>query len=141
MLVGFFIGTVLSGALFLGPLRSATTRALEEEQPVSGSTTAEMDLSVLDVKLMLTTAAGEIKTEETRQFYQKLMESYDVDNFPIPTQEILDVNPVGLLPDLGRINRSAMTVPLEEAGKRIKDPDIANFYYKLLKDAGWNVQR
>jgi len=141
ILTGFFIGFVLTGALFLGPLRPTPSGA-EDPPPVSGNETVTIDLSQVDIKLMLTEADNSIRTEETRQFYETLMDSYGLADFPVwGNTTITDESSlVQLLPDMERINNSAIIVPLVETGKRIRDPDIARFYYKLLRDAGWDIE-
>jgi hypothetical protein len=139
MLVGFFVGIVLTGALFLGPLESSATVAEDGMEPVSGNTTEELDLSGLDVKQMLYTAGENILTEETQRYYETLLGEYDIDELPAPTEELLNSNPLAMLPDMGRVNNTAIMMPLEQAGKQIKDGEIAAFYYKLLRDAGWSI--
>lgn len=137
MLFGFGVGAALAAGLFLGPFQAASTNA-EETPPVSGNNT-EIDLSSLDIKLMLTTAGEEIQTPDTRRYYDTLMGRYHIDEFPTPTMEALTVDPVSLLPDIDRIAASAITTPLMEAGRAIQDPDLARFYWKLLGDSGWNL--
>lgn len=43
---------------------------------------------------------------------------------------------VELLPDLERIYREALTMPLQEAKKKIYDEDIAQYYDRLLERTG-----
>jgi len=139
MLVGFLVGIVLTGALFLGPLDPFATVAEDNPEPVSGNTTAELDLSGLDVKQMLYVAGKNIRTQETREYYEALLGEYDIDELPVPSEELLNTNPLAMLPDMGRVNNTAVMMPLEKAGKQIKDREIAAFYYKLLRDAGWDI--
>ncbi len=40
-----------------------------------------------------------------------------------------------------QVSNTAIVMPLQDAGKRIRDKEIAQFYYKLLNDAGWNLNR
>jgi len=43
---------------------------------------------------------------------------------------------VELLPDLEKIYREALTMPLQEAKKKIYDEDIAQYYDRLLERTG-----
>ena len=42
-----------------------------------------------------------------------------------------------MLPDIEKINRNALILPIKKAGENIQDKEIAEFYYQFLKDAGW----
>lgn len=42
----------------------------------------------------------------------------------------------GLLPDVGKICRKAVTYPLEKAEGDITDPDILEFYQGYLRETG-----
>lgn len=42
----------------------------------------------------------------------------------------------GLLPDIEKIYREALTSPLIEAGREIEGEDISRFYHKLLHRTG-----
>lgn len=139
MLAGFFIGIVLAGALFLGPLHPTTTKATEDTGATSGNETT-IDLSGVDIKLMLTDTASKIDDADTRQYYQTLMDRYQIDQLPSASERSGNSSVLDILPDMQRVSNSAIVLPLEEAGKNIRDPDIARFYQKLLSDAGWNVQ-
>jgi hypothetical protein len=41
-----------------------------------------------------------------------------------------------LLPDIQKIYRTALTYPLEKAGEDIQDPEIADFYHRLIQKYG-----
>ncbi len=42
----------------------------------------------------------------------------------------------GMLPDIKKIYREAVTSPLKEAGREIEDENIARFYHKLMQGTG-----
>ncbi len=140
MLVGAGIGVVLAVALLLGPFRSSASHADEGTTPSSSSTTAQEDISGLDIKLLLNSAADNIKTDGTRRYYENLLKGYGVDSLPDPSLERATADPLSLLPDMNKVNHVAITAPLVQAGAEISDPEIAQYYYKLLKDAGWEIK-
>ena len=39
----------------------------------------------------------------------------------------------GLLPDIEKIYHTALTAPLQEVEQEIEDPEIAEFYHRLLQ--------
>ena len=44
-----------------------------------------------------------------------------------------DTTLAGLLPDIEKIYRTALTSPLQEVEKEIEDPEIAEFYHRLIQ--------
>jgi len=138
MLAGFAIGIVLTGALFLGPFHPSSTGAEAGTPAVSDNETA-IDLSSVDIKQMLTDAGSKISDADTKQYYQILMDNYDIDNLPGAAERQDNMNPLQVLPNMERVNNAAITTPLEEAGKQIRDKDIAGFYQNFLDDVGWNI--
>jgi len=151
MLVGFFIGIVLMGALLLGPLNPSSSTHAEPGGIASPSTSLgvtpssasvtipESDLAALNIRQLLTNAGENIQSPDTRAYYQSLMNRYDINSIPDPSVETLTTNPLKLLPDMNKVTSAAMTMPLESAGQQITDPEIKQFYYQLLNDSGWNI--
>jgi hypothetical protein len=43
-----------------------------------------------------------------------------------------------LLPDIGRIYRTSLAAPFQQVEKEIYDPDIANYYHRLMRETGLN---
>ncbi len=139
LIIGLFAGMVLMGVLFLGPLSPATAsgHAEESDQQVSRSDIA--DLFRESVLQPLLEAGDEIQDADNKQFFQKLIGSYHLED-DATTEYPEDAELSELLPDIKSINYSALSLPLKEAGKNINDPEIARFYYDFLKRAGWTIE-
>ena len=81
--------------------------------------------------------ASEIQDQDTREFYDKLIGEYGLAEVSVNVTQAASSNLQEALPDVKRIQHAALTLPLLESGKHIQDRDLAEFYYKFLKDAGW----
>jgi hypothetical protein len=151
-MIGLFIGLLLGGALFMGPLKPVGTNGQvasisSEKQisnaansPISSNSTAISDEdSTGTVKQILQGAKAQIQTEDMASYYDKLIAAYDLDN-PNPNQSTNGLGALSSIVDIQKINYAAMSMPLIEAGKNIKDADIARFYYKFLQDTGWDIK-
>ena len=108
--------------------------------PISSNSTAISDEdSTGTVKQILQGAKAQIQTEDMASYYDKLIAAYDLDN-PNPNQSTNGLGALSSIVDIQKINYAAMSMPLIEAGKNIKDADIARFYYKFLQDTGWDIK-
>jgi len=112
----------------------AIPSARAQEAPQAGEAAGDADLSSLVTALRQ--VESEIGDSDTRAYYDKLMAAYDIDNWPTSATQPAASSPGGLLPDINGICRVALTLPLQEAGNRIKDREIAEFYRKFLSDTG-----
>lgn len=139
LIIGLFAGMVLMGVFFLGPLSpaSASGQTDKPNQPVSRSAIAAMFRE--STLLPLQKAGDGIRDADNKQFYGKLVGSYHLDS-PGTTASQEEISLSELLPDIKSIHNSALSLPLIEAGKNIKDKDIARFYYDFLKRAGWMIE-
>jgi hypothetical protein len=102
----------------------------ESELPVA-------DLSTIykhAVASPLIEAGSEIKDQDISHFYQKLIQSYQLSN-PDST-DTTELSLASLLPDIKNIYRSASDLPFKEAGKQIKDKEIAEFYNNFITEIG-----
>ncbi len=139
LIIGLFVGMVLMGALFLGPLSPASASGQAEDYSRSVSRSDIADVFRESSLLPLQKAGAEIQDADNRQFFQLLVKSYDLETPDTSvSQEPLSLSE--LLPDIESINSSALSLPLIEAGKNIHDPEIARFYYDLLKRSGWMIE-
>jgi hypothetical protein len=84
----------------------------------------------------LAKAASEAKDKDLSQFTQKLINSYELDKQNTTFNGDDPSSLANMLPDLVSINKKALTTPLIEAGKIIKDKDIADFYSRFLSSLG-----
>jgi len=137
IIIGIFTGMILAGALFMGPLSqiSATAQSVDTSLTETPADSAEIYRQALISALQK--AGDEIEGEDIDQFYRKLTREYELDKASPGTAQAEPTNPMDVLPDIKNINQKALSLPLQEAGKNIRDKEIARFYYKLLKDAGW----
>ena len=124
--------------LYLGPMSQATAEG-QADDIVRAETPA--DAIELDREILLESlhkAGKEIQDEDIKRYYYTLLEEYNLDE--ITSDPVTIENLVELMPDIVNINEKALSVPLREAGKNIRDPEIADFYYGLLERAGWDIE-
>lgn len=88
---------------------------------------------------MLNRAGEKIKDEDIKKYYNTLIGEYGLEETSSDAVQEEDIKPEDILPDIERIQQAALTSPLREAGKHIRDKEIAEFYYKFLKDSGWKI--
>ena len=81
----------------------------------------------------LNKATSEIKDPDLASFSQKLVQSYELEK----TSANSDPNNLSsLLPDVSRIEKNAINMPLQEAGKQLKDKDLSDFYNRFITSCG-----
>lgn len=73
-------------------------------------------------------AIGEVKNPGIASFSMKLMQAYDLNN----NNERNVSGLASLLPDVADMHRTAMDMPLIEAGKQIKDQELSDFYQGFI---------
>lgn len=140
MIVGLFAGMILTGILFMGPLSSIPMMAQSDDP---GLTETPVDNAEIYHKALISSlqeAGEEIQDNDIDRFYWKLIRGYELDKLSPGTAQAEHSSPTEVLPDIKKINHRALTLPLQEAGKNIQDEEIAQFYYKLMKDAGWTIE-
>ncbi len=120
----FFAGIILTAAVAAGVM-IFTPSAQAEESPVSDNETTTQN--IIDV---LGQARNKITDEDTLAYYDKLVTGYQLTDS--------QGNPVAV-PDIEKIQYTALTLPLEEAGKQIRDPEIKDFYYKFMANSGFDI--
>jgi hypothetical protein len=131
MLLGMVIGiVVVVSTVFFWPKSSISA----SEMPDEGSEFTGTEMSDLDGLIdALNQAENTIKDEDLKRYYRLLIEEYQLEN---PATQDTDT----ALPDVNHIVRTAMSLPLKEAEKTIRDEEIADFYRKFLDDAGWEFE-
>lgn len=140
ILIGLLVGMILMGALFMvslsqTPVVGKSADLSQSEAPADiAATYREALISPLQK------AGDEIQDADIHQFYQKLVREYNLDEVSSEASLSENSSLIELLPDIKNINRKALSLPLQEAGKNIQDEEIARFYYKFLKDAGWEIE-
>lgn len=139
MITGLLIGMVLMGALLTGSLSLTPAKAHSEDSGLTDTVTDIVETYRKTITSVLLRSGDEIQDEETAKFYQKLLQEYGLDQPSEDTIAVEHSSLADILPDIKNISERAVTLPLQEAGKNIRDEDIAQFYYRLLKDAGINI--
>jgi uncharacterized membrane protein len=84
----------------------------------------------------LNRAVGEVKEPEIAAFSQKLVQAYALDNARAESNMNDASGMASLLPDVAKIHRTAMDMPLKEAGKQIKDKELSDFYQSFISSIG-----
>lgn len=82
----------------------------------------------------LNKAAGEVKDPQLAGFTQKLVAAYELDKTGTNVNDQSNLS--DLLPDLVKINKTALNMPLKEAGKQIKDKELSEFYDRFITNCG-----
>jgi hypothetical protein len=84
----------------------------------------------------LNKAVSKVKDTEIARFSQKLIQAYELDD--VASNNGMDdaSGMANLLPDVENIHRKAMDMPLIEAGKQIKDKELADFYKSFISNIG-----
>ena len=140
MIVGLFIGMILSSVLFMGSL-SLIPMILQSGNPSLLKTRADNAETYHGIiTSSLQEAGDEIQDSDINQFYQSLLREYDLDKPSPGIAQAEHSSPAEVLPDIKKINRLAITLPLREAGRHIQDEEIAQFYYELLENSGWTIE-
>jgi hypothetical protein len=140
-IIGLFCGVIVIPALVVALLGSLSSVPATGESGGSEVTEMSSDNTTFreDVYSLLQEAGNEIQDSDTSQYYQKLIQGYELDE-PLPElPEGEEPSPADILPDITKINQIALTLPLQEAGKNIQDDEIAEFYYSLLESAGFTI--
>ena len=125
-LVGLLAGVLLAGALFAGPLSPLPMRAELGDTETNLAAGDDAASAPETIAAVLDGAGDGITDADTAAYYQKLVDSYRLDETAAGE----------ILPDIDNITRQAITLPLLEAGKTIRDREIAEFYQDFLESTG-----
>ena len=131
ILVGELAGIIMLIALLAGPT------VLKANNNQTGLPSAEIaDVYRQALSAPLNKAVGEVKDPEIAGFSQKLIQAYDLEK-TASNSNVDDASGLAnLLPDVAKIHRTAMDMPLIEAGKQIKDKELAEFYQSFISRCG-----
>jgi len=84
----------------------------------------------------LNAAVSKVKDPEIAWFSQKLIQAYKLDDVASNKGTDDASSLANLLPDVENIHRKAMDMPLVEAGKQMKDKELADFYQSFISKIG-----
>ena len=133
LLTGVLVAVVLFVALASPFPMAATSGNASQSETLSGNLTGYYQ----SVSSALTEAADKIEDEDLAQFYQKLVDGYELgegSSWLAPDDGSDDPEAV---PDIEKISRHAILLPLLEVADQIQDEDIAEFYQDFLEKVGW----
>jgi hypothetical protein len=82
---------------------------------------------------------SEIQDPDISEYYGKLMAEYNLEQVAQGISQTDSSDPSIPLPDIEKIQYAALTFPLREAGKKITDEQLLEFYNRFLKSCGWDV--
>ena len=124
-----FVAGAAFAAVALAVWGLAAPYARAEEGQSADNTSGPNSTYFVALNDNLKSAGTQIHDADTKAFYDKLIGGYGLDE---ASGNVTD----DWLPDVDRIQRHALILPLQEAGRIIGDKDIADFYAKFLVDCG-----
>jgi len=135
-----FAVTALAAAVFVVP-ESMQSGLTTSGASIMGTDIADQPTNVDSAILSpLEEARDSIQDEDIGQYYDSLTAKYDLNNLTALQVRADNSNTEDKLPDIEKIQTVAVMLPLEEAGKNIRDAEIAEFYYKFLNGIGLKIQ-
>jgi hypothetical protein len=130
-LVGELLSIVMIVALLAGP---AISRANSNQADLPQAEFTEIYRQALTAPLAK--AVGGVKDPQIAAFSQKLVQAYGLENTASQSNVDDASGLANLLPDVAKIHRTAMDMPLIEAGKQMKDKELSDFYQSFISSIG-----
>ncbi len=130
-LAGELLSIVMIVALLAGPAISKASN--NQADPASAELT---DVYRQALTAPLTRAVSEVKDPQIAAFSQKLVQTYGLEDTASQSNVDDASGLVNLLPDVAKIHRTAMDMPLIEAGKQLKDKELSDFYQSFISSIG-----
>jgi hypothetical protein len=94
------------------------------------------EASLQDLVQIFQQVGVEITDPDIKEYYTKLISEYQLSENSNDNTLPESTDGQVLLPDIRKIQETALTLPFQEAGKKIHDREIRDFYYKFLNDTG-----
>jgi len=134
LVLAFLAGVVLTSLLFI--TFNVLTSSVKADNDSAAATPPDDATILQQFQASLAKVSTEINDPDTKNYYDKLTSSYDLNN--VNNDASTASAATTALPDITKIQQTALSLPLTEAGKTITDKDIAQFYQKFLSDVGIN---
>jgi len=134
---GLLVGIILAAVIFLGLSSPFVTTAQSDESTAPEGFSDNMTSAFQSITQVLTAVAEQFQDEDLAQYYGKLVDSYDLDKASSWLAPDDGSDDPEVIPNIERINRFAITMPLLEVRNNIQDDDIARFYDDFLIKSGW----
>ena len=134
--LAFFAGVTMTVAVVLCISLVAPYARAQDNVEAIGSRSGTGGAYHLGLADALRQVGTEIECEDTMEFYDRLIDEYGLEG-PVGYTSRQESRAGQLvIPDMARIQRTALTLPFYEAGKNITDSDLRQFYYSFLEDIG-----
>jgi hypothetical protein len=132
----WLLGIALTGLVVLGLLIALPSMLRADNSQGQNSMSASEFTAAYKQALIspLNKAASEVKDPQIGGFTKKLVEAYELDKTGANANDQSSLS--DLLPDLVKINKTALNMPLKEAGKQIKDKELSEFYARFITNCG-----
>ena len=135
------VSSFLSGAVIVVAIIMlvilATPNAEAQQGEMYDETSSDVDgASLQDLLQLLQKVGNEITDPDIKEYYIKLISEYQMNEYSSDSVPPESTDGQILFPDIRKIQETALTLPFQEAGKKIRDREILEFYYKFLYDTG-----
>ncbi len=128
MILSFLAGVIVTVLAIIATITIVPSAKAEETTSSNIAVVNVEKLSMQKLITLLQQVRTEIQDSDTLIFYDKLIEKYELKN-------TTNIDEPGF-PDIKKVYNNALTLPLQEAGKQINDPEIKTFYYRFLQQSG-----
>lgn len=127
-------GISLIGAFMIGML-VAMPRFSNADSSLSPVSSSDI-ISTYQNSLIspLNRATSEVKDPEIAGFSQKLIKSYELEKVGAGDASNTEIS--DLVPDIAKIQKTALNTTLKEAGKQLKDKELSDFYHRFITKCG-----
>jgi len=137
LLVGFISGVIITSLISLA-IFSFTQVTGQEEGTPAGMLWQELGRIYSNaVTEPINNAGAVIKDDQMSQYYQELVKECALES----SAELGENASLSdMVPDITKINSTAITLPVLKARENIKDEEIRKFYDQLIKRIGWDTE-
>ena len=129
-------GIVIIIAIVLLAILVAPDAKAQEGEIIEDETSVTDNSTIQDLIQIFQQVESEIKDPDIKAYYIKLISEYDLNESVTDKTVPGSIEGQVILPNIRKIQETALTLPFQEAGKKIRDEEIRDFYYKFLIDTG-----
>jgi len=130
----WLLGIALTGVIVIGLLLALPSMLIADNSQNTMSASEFTSAYKQALIAPFNKAAAEVKDPQIAGFTQKLIGAYELDKTGANVNDQSKMS--DLLPDLVKINKTALNMPLKEAGKQIQDKELAEFYTRFTTNCG-----
>jgi hypothetical protein len=129
-------GIVIIIAIILLAILVAPDVKAQEGEIIDDTSSVTDNSSIQDLIQIFQHVESEIKDPDIKAYYIKLISEYNLNESAADNTEPGSTDAQAIFPNIRKIQETALTLPFQEAGKKIRDEEIREFYYKFLIDTG-----